>query len=328
MKKKDIEELFQKFKELNVLIVGDAMIDAYMWGEINRMSPEASVPIVEIEKYEHRLGGAANVALNLKSLGANSVLCSVVGDDFRGRHLKELLDKQGIAIHGILTEEGRKTTVKTRVISNKKHQLRIDEEDVSNLREEQDFLQVVAKNIKRSDVIILQDYNKGVLTPFIIKSVIQKANELGIPTIVDPKNKNFQSYKNCSIFKPNLKEIKEGFKVDFNENKISEINITTKNLQKMLMAKGILLTLSDKGICIQTEEDFIHTNALERNIVDVSGAGDTVISTAALCLAANVDYPNLSKFANLAGGLVCKKVGVVPIEKSELLENAISYFTA
>ena len=327
MIKKDIEELFQAFKKLNVLIVGDAMIDAYMWGEINRMSPEAPVPVVEIEKYEHRLGGAANVALNLKLLGATAILCSVVGDDFRGKHLKQLLDEQELAINGIFTEEGRKTTVKTRVISNKKHQLRIDEEDVFNLRAEQDFLQIVVKNMKNSDVIILQDYNKGVLTPFIIENVIQKANELDIPTIVDPKTKNFQSYKNCSIFKPNLKEMKEGFNISFNENNISEINTATKRLQEMLMAKGILLTLSEKGVCIQTKEGFTHTKALERNIVDVSGAGDTVISTAALCLAASIDYTNLSKFANLAGGLVCEKVGVVPIEETELFENAISYFT-
>jgi rfaE bifunctional protein kinase chain/domain len=176
-------------------------------------------------------------------------------------------------------------------------------------------------------VIILQDYNKGVLTPFVIESIIKKANTLNIPTIVDPKTKNFLAYKNCAIFKPNLKEIKMGCNINFDENNISEINSATKNLLQMITAKGILLTLSEKGVCIQTADIFHHTLAEKRNIIDVSGAGDTVISTAALCLAANVDFVSLSQFANLAGGLVCKKVGVVPIEKTGLLKNAITYFT-
>ena len=148
-----------------------------------------------------------------------------------------------------------------------------------------------------------------------------------IPTIVDPKTKNFKSYKNCAIFKPNLKEIKIGCNINFDENNMSEINSATKDLLEMINAKGILLTLSGKGICMQTADNFTHTKAGKRNITDVSGAGDTVISTAALCLASNVDFVSLSRFANLAGGLVCQRVGVVPIEKTELLKNTISYFT-
>jgi len=176
MKKEDIIQLFDSFNNMKVLIVGDAMIDAYMWGKIERQSPEAAVPVVEIEKHENRLGGAGNVARNIKSLGATPVLCSVVGDDFRGKHLKQLLKEEALSTVGILTEKSRKTTVKTRVISENKHQLRIDEEDTFSIKVEQEFLELVYSNMKDVAVIILQDYNKGVLTPFVIESIIKKAN--------------------------------------------------------------------------------------------------------------------------------------------------------
>ncbi len=326
MRKEEIIQLFDAFNNMKVLIVGDAMIDAYMWGKIERQSPEAPVPVVEIEKHENRLGGAANVARNIKSLGATAILCSVVGDDFRGKQLKHLLETETLTTDGIFVEKGRKTTIKTRVISEEKHQLRIDEEQTNPITVENEFLDLVAKHLHNVDVVILQDYNKGVLTPFVIENVIKKANELGVSTIVDPKTNNFLCYKNCTIFKPNLKEIKAGCNIEFDENEIDEISAATKSLQEKLNAKGILLTLSAKGVCMQTADGFNHTNAEKRNIVDVSGAGDTVIATGTLCLAANIDFVNLSKFANLAGGLVCEKVGVVPIEKTTLLENAITYF--
>ncbi len=327
MRKEEIIQLFDSFKNMKVLIVGDAMIDAYMWGKIERQSPEAPVPVVEIEKHENRLGGAGNVARNIMSLGAKPILCSVLGDDYNGKYLKELLEEEKLSTNGILMESGRKTTIKTRVISENKHQLRIDEEQVNYIQLEKAFLDLVYSNLLDADVIILQDYNKGVLTPFLIENIIQKANKINIPTIVDPKTKNFRSYKNCDIFKPNLKEIKIGYNMNFNENNMSEISSVTKNLLQMINTKGILLTLSEKGVCMQTTDNFTHIKAEKRNIIDVSGAGDTVISTAALCLAAKTDLVILSQFANLAGGLVCEKVGVVPIEKSLLLTSAISYFT-
>ena len=327
MREEEIIQLLDSFKNMKVLIVGDAMIDAYMWGKIERQSPEAPIPVVEIEKHENRLGGAGNVARNIKSLGGNPILCSVLGDDYNGKHLKELLEKENLSTNGILMESGRKTTIKTRVISENKHQLRIDEEQVNYIQLEKVFLDLVYSNLLDVDVIILQDYNKGVLTPFVIESIIQKANKINIPTIVDPKTKNFRSYKNCDIFKPNLKEIKTGYNMNFDENNMSEISGVTKDLLQMINAKGILLTLSEKGVCMQTTDNFTNIKAEKRNIIDVSGAGDTVISTAALCLAAKTDLVILSQFANLAGGLVCEKVGVVPIEKSLLLTAAISYFT-
>ena len=321
----DIKILFQGFNDKRVLIVGDSMIDTYMWGEINRMSPEAPVPIVEVKKHEDRLGGAANVALNLKSLGATPILCSVIGTGNRGSIFKKLMHDSKLSTEGIISTNTRKTTIKTRVISENKHQLRIDEEDSFPIIEEKDFLKLTINLMVNIDVIILQDYNKGVLTDKVIKGVIYAANKKEIPTIVDPKKLNFKSYKNCTIFKPNLDEIKEGMKIDFNANDLKEIRKVTENLRIQLCANAVLLTLSEKGICINTEKELKHTQAFKRNIIDVSGAGDTVISVASLCLASKFNYNDLSILSNLAGGIVCEEVGVVTINKEKLLSQALKY---
>ncbi|MBC8510362.1 MAG: D-glycero-beta-D-manno-heptose-7-phosphate kinase [Cryomorphaceae bacterium] len=323
----DFNTLFQGFNNKKVLIVGDSMIDAYMWGEVNRMSPEAPVPVVEVKKHENRLGGAANVALNLKALGANPILCSVIGAGERGVLFEKLMKESNLSTEGILSTNKRKTTIKTRVIAENKHQLRIDEEETSPIEQVEEFLKLTISLINDIDVIILQDYNKGVLTPEIIERVIDSANKKGIPTIVDPKKLNFNSYKNCTIFKPNLAEIKAGMQVDFDTNNIAEIEKATSELRKKLSAKGILLTLSERGMCINSEKEFKHTPAFKRNIIDVSGAGDTVISVASLCLASNMDYTDLSVLSNLAGGIVCEEVGVVPINKEKLLTQALKHIS-
>ncbi|MBT4881193.1 MAG: D-glycero-beta-D-manno-heptose-7-phosphate kinase [Flavobacteriales bacterium] len=319
----DFKHLFQEFNNKKVLIVGDAMIDAYMWGEINRMSPEAPVPVVEVKKHENRLGGAANVALNLKALGATPILCSVVGTGNRGVLFEELMEESNLSTEGILSTSKRKTTIKTRVIAENKHQLRIDEEETYPIVQAEEFLTLTKSLMHDVDVIILQDYNKGVLTPEVIESVIAAANKRGIPTIVDPKKQNFNSYKNCTIFKPNLAEIKAGMNIDFDADNVAEIEKASAELRTQLAAKGVLLTLSERGICINSEKEFKHTPAFKCDIIDVSGAGDTVISVASLCLASAVDYTDLSVLSTLAGGIVCEEVGVVPINKEKLLTQAI-----
>ncbi len=318
----DLKTLFQGFNNKKVLIVGDAMIDAYMWGEINRMSPEAPVPVVEVKKHENRLGGAANVALNLKALGATPILCSVVGTGNRGILFKELMKESNLSTGGILANNKRKTTIKTRVIAENKHQLRIDEEETHPIIQAKEFLKLTESLMTDIDVIILQDYNKGVLTPEVIESVISIANEKGIPTIVDPKKQNFNSYKNCTIFKPNLAEIKAGMNIEFDADNLAEIESASAELREKLNANGILLTLSERGICINSEEKFTHTPVFKSNIIDVSGAGDTVVSVASLCLASKMDYTQLSILSTLAGGIVCEEVGVVPINKYKLLTEA------
>ena len=318
----DFDALFSGFNSKKVLVVGDAMIDAYMWGEINRMSPEAPVPVVEVKKHENRLGGAANVALNLQSLGATPILCSVIGNDSQSILFKQLIQNANLSNKGLLTATGRRTTLKTRVIAENKHQLRIDEEDTHPITCETEFLNLIQEIIADVDVVILQDYNKGVLTAKVIAKVIEIANTKNIPTIVDPKKQNFLAYKNCTIFKPNLAEIKAGMNIDFNPDITQEIEKAAADLRELLNAKGVLLTLSGRGICINTKENFTHTPAFKRNIIDVSGAGDTVIAVAALCLASNMNLNDLSVLSNLAGGLVCEEVGVVPIQKEKLLIEA------
>ena len=315
----DFTKLFSEFNNKRVLIIGDAMIDVYMWGEINRMSPEAPVPVVEVNKHENRLGGAANVALNLKALGATPLLCSVIGNDDRGILFKELMHESDLLSNGILIENGRKTTTKTRVISDEKQQIRIDEEDTHPIKVENQFLNLVKGLITDIDVIILQDYNKGVLTSKLIEGAISLAISNDIPTIVDPKLQNFLSYKNCTIFKPNLIEIKNGLKIDFNADNVNKIEKATRKLRKELNADSILLTLSERGICINSKDNFTHTPAFKRNIIDVSGAGDTVISVASLCLASKIDYITMSILSNLAAGIVCEEIGVVSINKEKLL---------
>ena len=294
-----------------------------MWGEINRISPEAPVPVVEVKKHENRLGGAANVALNLKALGADPILCSVTGTDKGGLIFLELMKEAKLSAAGILCSSKRKTSIKTRVIAENKHQLRIDEEKISPILEAKKFLKMTLNLMNNIDVIILQDYNKGVLTSEVIEGIISSANKKGIPTVVDPKNINFNCYNNCTIFKPNLAELKAGMKIDFDNNNIAEIEMATLKLRKQLSAKVILLTLSELGICINSEKEFRHTPAIKRNIIDVSGAGDTVIAVASLCLTSNIDYTILSELSNLAGGIVCEEVGVVPINKEKLLKQAI-----
>ena len=318
----NLKTLFTEFNSKKVLVVGDSMIDAYMWGEINRISPEAPVPVVEVKKHESRLGGAANVALNLQSLGATPMLCSVIGDDNKSSLFKELMKDASLSTKGLLITNERRTTLKTRVIADNKHQVRIDEEDTNPITVETQFLSLIQKLITDVDVVILQDYNKGVLTSKVITAVIKFANTQNIPTIVDPKKKNFHTYKDCTIFKPNLSEIKEGMNIKFDANDIQKLEEVSGALRKRLNSKGILLTLSAKGICINTEKTFTHTPAFKRDIIDVSGAGDTVISVASLCLACNIDLANLSILSSLAGGIVCEEVGVIPINKEKLFIEA------
>ena len=320
----NLTKYFHDFKSKRILIVGDAIIDTYLWGEIHRMSPEAPVPVVDVavNQNDSRLGGAANVALNLKELGAESILCTVIGNDNRGIIFEQLMQEQGLSLEGMLISNGRKTTTKTRVIADNKHQLRIDEEDTYPIKVENQFYNLIEKLTHNIDAIILQDYNKGVLTETIIEKIISLANSKNIPTVVDPKKQNFLSYKQCTLFKPNLKEINEGLNTNPDINNLSEIEEATSKLRNIISAKAILLTLSHKGIFLNTRSGSKIKESTTSNVIDVSGAGDTVVSVAAMCLACNIDFEELAILSNIAGGIVCEKVGVVPITNKELLDRA------
>ncbi len=325
--KTGIEQIFKSFNSLNVLIIGDVMIDTYMWGNVNRISPEAPVPIVSVTKKENRLGGAANVALNVQAMGATPILCSMIGDDSSSKIFFDLLKKQKLSSEGILKSNKRVTTVKTRVIGGNHQMLRVDEEIEISLNIEE--IKVFSENIKqlilskKADVIVFEDYDKGCITQELIKSIVAFAKQKNIPIVVDPKKKNFMSYCGVTLFKPNIKELKEGLKLDFDHNNNKELEKIADDFIKKQNINTLLITLSEKGIYTHSSKTKTMIHAHVRNISDVSGAGDTVISLAALCLALNLSPVITATLANLAGGLVCEQVGVVPIDKKQLLKEAI-----
>jgi len=327
IKKEFIKETFKSFNDLNVLIIGDVMVDSYMWGKVNRISPEAPVPIVAIQSKEQRLGGAANVALNIQAMGANPILCSVIGVDYDGQHFLDLLKKQKLSQKGILKSRNRITTNKTRIIGNNHQLVRVDEEVEEDItpNETDQLLQLILFILQHDkiDVIIFEDYNKGLITPKLIKSVVEMAKKRNIPIAVDPKKKNFSSYKGVTLFKPNLKELREGLKLDAENDNLKELQKAVSSFRVKQKINTALITLSEKGIYTNSRSVKEIIPAHIRNIADVSGAGDTVISVAALCLAMELHPILTAALSNLAGGLVCEEIGVVPINKAKLQEEAL-----
>ncbi len=321
----DYKRYFDRFNGKKVLVVGDVMVDTYVLGKVNRVSPEAPVPIVSLDKIEERLGGAANVALNIVALGANPIVCSVVGNDDAGKSLVKLLHDSGVSHEGLIFSEIRKTTVKTRVIGNNQHLLRIDAEqthDIDANDSEQLVNRIKALLHKGVDAIIFEDYNKGVLTADVIAKIINLAKEFSVITCVDPKKENFLAYQNVTLFKPNLKELKEGLRRDFNfSNDRNAFEEAIKDLELELKNAISFVTLSEHGVFIKNENEKHYVTAHVRNIADVSGAGDTVISVATLCLIAGFGVKELAEISNIAGGLVCEESGVVSISKEKLIEE-------
>lgn len=319
-----IKDALEKFNGLKALVIGDVMIDSYIWGSVDRISPEAPVPIVDVNKKESRMGGAANVAKNLHYLGAQPILCAVIGKDSDADTFLSLCDQLGISKDGLIQSEKRITTVKHRVIASAQHVLRIDNENSSPINQEDTtlLLERIKSLCDDADVIIFEDYDKGVLTPTLIQEVVKIANEKGIPTTVDPKKRNFLAYEGVTLFKPNLKEMREGLKFEFEGNVIDEVKEATRILKGKMDNKHTMVTLSEHGVYISNHKENVHIPAHKREIADVSGAGDTVISIASLALAIGLPMDKVAGLANLGGGLVCEHVGVVPINKDDLLKEA------
>ena len=322
----NLEAIFNSFNDMKVAIVGDVMIDSYVMGKVHRMSPEAPVPVLLLDKEEHRLGGAANVALNLKALGAEVYLCSVIGTDTAASKFQHLLSEATIQNQEIIQSEDRKTTVKTRVLSGTQHMLRIDQEDTCDLNEtlEDALIQATKRRIDLGiDALIFEDYNKGVLTHRVITELIAYAKEKGVKTTVDPKKDNFLSYRGVNLFKPNLKEIKEGLDVYIDVvNQPDSIVHGAKQLRDKLNHELTLITLSEHGVFVENGTTWEIIPAHLREITDVSGAGDTVIAVATLCLIAGLSPTEIAAIANLSGGLVCEHSGVVSVDKVALLNEA------
>ena len=321
----DFKKLFDSFLSLKVGVVGDVMLDTYMWGNVDRISPEAPVPVVTLQSKEYRIGGAGNVALNCRSLGASVSILSVTGDDSEGIILSELFESNNIDTSYLIKSAARKTTSKTRIISRNQQMLRMDAEvtDDLNISDENLLLKRVQDYIAVADpdVIIFEDYNKGVLTERVIHKIIIVCNAAGIITAVDPKRKSFFSYKGVNIFKPNMKEVKDALNLLFEEPTQTLLQSIHTGIRNNLQHQISLITLSDKGIFYQQDNIASIVPSHLRNIADVSGAGDTVIAVASLVYAASKNAHLMAEVANIAGGLVCEEVGTVAINKERLLQE-------
>lgn len=312
---------FEAFNHVNVLIIGDVMIDRYLRGNVTRISPEAPVPVVNLDAEDLRLGGAANVALNIKAMGAHPILCSVVGQDEYGAVFSNLLPEYGMENSGILQSSTRRTTVKTRIMAGAQHLLRLDQEDTHDLNEtETKRLLTLVRHIldqQKIQVILFQDYNKGILSTTVISEVILESLKRGIPTAVDPKFHNFWAYKQVTLFKPNLKEIRAQVPMAVQVN-LPSLQAAAAYIQQELGNQHTLITLSEKGLFLETRDQSAIIPTEPRAVADVCGAGDTVISIVALGLGLHLNLKEIALLANLAGGQVCEKVGVVPVDKVQL----------
>ncbi len=322
---KRLISLKKKFDNLNIAVVGDMMLDCYYWGDVKRISPEAPVPVVEVGNEFFRFGGAANVALNISKLGGVPIPVGVIGYDNFGTTFTSLITESNISDDGIVVDEERPTTAKTRVIADSQHVVRIDKESKKNISKkiQNKIYNYLAKNINKLDGIILQDYNKGVLTVSLIEKIISLANKNKVLITVDPKFNNFFAYKNVTVFKPNRKEAEDvlGMKI----KTADDIKMAGEKILGKLNAKYLLLTLGEDGIAVFEKGELpkqMPTKA--RKVADVSGAGDTVISTLTMALAAGANILEASYLANYAGGIVCEEVGIIPIEQKKLFDVLIN----
>jgi rfaE bifunctional protein kinase chain/domain len=321
----DFKKLFDSFAGLKVGVIGDVMLDTYMWGHVERISPEAPVPVVSLDKKSYRIGGAGNVALNAQSLGAQVFVLSVIGSDEDGNKLESLFTEKNIQINHLLRSNKRITTNKTRIISRNQQMMRLDAEITSDL-DNHDTMNLVDKvklfiAREKPDVIIFEDYNKGVLTEKVIHEVVSVCKNAGVITAVDPKRKNFFTYKGVDIFKPNLKEVKEGLNLLIDEINKEVLENIHKELAAILKHDISFITLSEKGVFYEQAKKSALIASHIRNISDVSGAGDTVIAVASLVYAATKNVHLMAEIANIAGGLVCEEVGTVAINREKLLQE-------
>ncbi len=322
-----IEALAGAFCNARVAVIGDLMLDRYTFGSVSRISPEAPVPVLEVENEQARLGGAANVAHNILGLGATPLMLGVVGDDTSGVILKGIFTDLGFPLDGVVTDNTRPTTVKTRVIAGSQQMLRLDHEMKREIgRETEDrLIEILAEEIRSLDGIILEDYNKGVLTRSLIHRATELGGKNGVPVLVDPKLQNFFEYQDATVFKPNRKEVEDALSLRLHTNE--ETIAAGIRLMEMLHAENVLLTLGEKGMMlferihndgISNEPFAIPTRA--RQVADVSGAGDTVIATLAVCMACGMSVRESAVIANRAAGLVIEEVGILPIYREQLTQ--------
>lgn len=318
----------QQFVEIAskpILVIGDVMVDSYIWGSVERISPEAPVPVVSVTHTEHRLGGAANVAKNLVALGLQPIVCTVIGADDAGNILRNLLCESGISVEQCIVNNQRKTTVKTRILSGNHQILRVDNEQTNTISP--DITDTLCKNIQKMlasksvAAIVFQDYDKGVITKELIQYVTKFAQKYSVPVFVDPKKRNFLDFNSVTLFKPNFKEFTEGIGRTCKKQDNEHLFILAKEFMLKHDITMVMITLSEHGIFIANQSEFIHIPSQVRHVADVSGAGDTVISSAVACYLAQLPMSDIARISNIAAGLACEQPGVVTITLEQLIKQ-------
>ena len=318
-----VKEILKGFSEKNILVIGDLMLDAYFWGKTERISPEAPVPIVEVQKTSFNPGGAGNVALNLAELGSKVSVLGVLGNDSNGETLLSQLTKVEIDVSPIVILDNYQTPIKTRVIAQEQQVIRIDQEN--NSINSDSILSRIKKslenNIEKFDGVILADYNKGLFSIDVINLIIKKVKNFSIPIYVDPKWDNFYEYKNVHFFKPNAIEFQEAVGNNYRKNDF--IKYGTQMMER-LNTDILLITKGSEAAVLFTKEEIISIPTDKQGVHDVSGAGDTVISVFTLADLSEASAIEAANIANIAAGIVCTQVGVVPIQLDDLKSKLLS----
>jgi len=323
--KNRLSQILDNVKGKRIAVIGDLMVDQYIWGTVNRISPEAPVAVVDVEREQERLGGAANVARNIQSLGGEPFLIGVVGDDNTGKALVRLVSECGFDTSGIVTDPSRPTTIKTRIIAHNQHVVRIDRETRGEIAPEieKKILGIMDANIAKLDAIIIEDYNKGVVIKSLIREIIARAEKHNRIVTVDPKFNNFFDYKNVTVFKPNRKEVEEALGLHIRTDE--DVDRAAKEIMSRLHAKNVLLTRGENGMTLfDSDGGVFHAPTKAQNVADVSGAGDTVIATLTLAMTGGASVREAATMANYAGGIVCGYVGIVPINRQELASSILT----
>lgn len=325
MERTTVETLFAHCAEIRCLVIGDLMLDEYLWGRAERISPEAPVQIVDVLREELRLGGAGNVVHNLAALGAQVSVCSVVGDDQNGRELLEQFTHQQIDIQSVFQDPDRRTSRKTRVIAANQQIVRIDREsrDVLPAVVEQQLTDWIFAHAGEYNVIVLSDYNKGVLTPAVIAAVISVADATGIPVLVDPKGTDYSRYAGATLLTPNRKEAEAASGVT-----ITDLATLAEAAGVIMNATGLqylLITRSEEGMSLFAKGgDIVHIPTVAREVFDVSGAGDTVLAAVALGIASGFSMAESARLANVAAGIAVGKLGTSIVTPQEIID-AVSH---
>lgn len=320
--KPDFLKILKNFSDVSVLVVGDVMLDRYWWGSVERISPEAPVPVVHINKTSLAVGGAANVAANIVGLGAKVHLVAAVGEDAEGAQLPEILNESGLSAEFLVKISGRPTTLKTRVIAHNQHVVRIDHETTENLSsaDEERVWETIGQLIEQVDVIILSDYAKGFLSETLIARLITTAKSNAKILMVDPKGKDYSKYKGASIITPNKKEAAEASGLEEKDSRI--VAKAGDKLLKELNLKSLLITQGEDGMTLfETGNSPKHFGSQARHVYDVTGAGDTVIATLAVAAGTKIDLETAAEIANTAAGYVVEEVGTTIIKRAQLEDH-------